>query len=221
MIKWMPCALLVLAVAGCTTPRPTAPNRAPSAGSVEELAAAIAADAKRSDLESDARIRGDLAADAGRNADACLAREPRAAACLYGRAIALGLEARAHPTRAGELLKSMLGSLGESEAADPLYDEAGSARVRALVLIRSPGWPLGPGDAEAGLVAARRAAALRPKWPPNLLALAEALAKNGDPSGARENYQHARDAAVALPSGADRDRWLQEAEEALRRPAGH
>jgi hypothetical protein len=26
---------------------------------------------------------------------------------------------------------------------------------------------------------------------------------------------------VALPSGADRDRWLQEAEEALRRPAGH
>jgi hypothetical protein len=90
-----------------------------------------------------------------------------------------------------------------------------------LVLIRSPGWPLGPGDAEAGLVAARRAAALRPKWPPNLLALAEALAKNGDPSGARENYQHARDAAVALPSGADRDRWLQEAEEALRRPAGH
>ena len=41
---------------------------------------------------------------------------------------------------------------------------------------------------------------LRPLYPPNLLALAEALAKTGDPSGARESYARARDAALALPA---------------------
>jgi hypothetical protein len=184
---------------------------------VEELAAAIAADAKRSDREPDAKIRAELAAEANNDAAACLAREPQAAGCLYGRAIALGLEARAHPTRAGELLNAMLGSLADAEAVDPSYDEAGPARVRALVLIRAPGWPLGPGDAETGLVAARRAATLRPQYPPNLLALAEALAKTGDSSGARQNYEHARALAQALPAGTDRDGWLREADEALLR----
>jgi hypothetical protein len=187
---------------------------------VQELAAAIAADAKRSDDESDTKIRVELAAQANRDATSCLAREPQSAACLYGRAVALGLEARAHPTRAGELLKVMLGSLADAEAADPYYDEAGPARVRALVLIRAPGWPLGPGDAQEGLVAARRAATLRPQYPPNLLALAEALAKTGDSNGARANYERARDLAQALPAGTDRDRWLREANEALRTQSG-
>jgi len=212
----MGCALIALVVVGCRTP-PAEPPRIPKASTVEELAAAIAADAKRSDRERDAKIRAELAAEASDDAAACLAREPQAAACLYGRAIALGLEARAHPTRAGELLNAMLGSLADAEAVDPSYDEAGPARVRALVLIRAPGWPLGPGDAETGLVAARRAATLRPQYPPNLLALAEALAKTGDSNGARQNYEHARALAQALPAGTDRDGWLREADEALLR----
>jgi hypothetical protein len=214
----MGCALIALVVVGCrTAPRLVEPHRIPKVGTVEELAAAIDADAKRSDRESDAKIRAELAAEASRDAAACLAHEPQAAACLYGHAIALGLEARAHPTRAGELLNAMLGSLADAEAVDPSYDEAGPARVKALVLIRAPGWPLGPGDAEAGLVAARRAASLQPQYPPNLLALAEALAKTGDSNGARENYEHARALAQALPAGTDRDGWLREADEALRR----
>jgi hypothetical protein len=203
----------------CRAPlRPTVPSPVPTTpASVEELASAIASDAQRSEHEPDAKIRGELAAEASRDAEACIAREPHAAACLYGRAVALGLEARAHPTRSGELLNGMLESLASAESADPNYDEAGPARVRALVLIRAPGWPLGPGDAAAGLVAARRAATLRPQYPPNLLALAEALAKTGDQNGARENYQRARDLAQALPSTAERDGWLREADEALRR----
>ena len=58
---------------------------------------------------------------------------------------------------------------------------------------------------------------LRPLYPANLLALAEALAKTGDANGARENYQRARDAAQALPAAADRDEWLSEADQGLRR----
>jgi hypothetical protein len=76
---------------------------------------------------------------------------------------------------------------------------------------------LGPGDADAALVAARRAVTLRPLYPPNLLVLAEALAKTGDGNGAREYYARARDAALALPASADRDEWLREAEQGLQR----
>lgn len=187
-------------------PRPTA-----------ELAAAIDSAAARSDNEPDPKVRAELAAQAVSDADTCLAHDPQAAACLYGRAVARGLNARAHPTHAGEILNSMLEDLARAESADCYYDEAGPARVRALVLIRAPGWPLGPGDSEAGLVAARRAVALRPLYPPNLLALAEALSKNGDGSAAREGYARARDAALALPAAADRDQWLRQADQGLQR----
>jgi hypothetical protein len=214
--RWVGCGVLALLLVACGAPlRPTLPGTTPT--SVVQLAAAIQSDALRSDQEPDSKVRVDLAAEATRDADACIALDPLAAACLYGRAVALGLEARAHPPRAGELLTAMLGNLANAEAADPGYDQGGPARVRALVLIRAPGWPLGPGDPEAGLAAANRAANLQPLYPPNLLALAEALAKNGDPNGARQAYAHARDAAQALPAAADRDRWLHEADQALQR----
>ncbi len=189
----------------------------PTPTSVEALAAAIAADSARSDHEPDAKARDELAAAANRDADACLTLDPHAAACLYWHAVAMGLDAKAHPTRAVGLLKGMLEALAAADAADPNYDRAGPARVRALVLVRAPGWPLGPGDADAGSVAARRAVTLQPQYPPNLLALAEALAKTDDADGARENYTLARDIARALPASADRDDWVRQAEHGLQK----
>jgi hypothetical protein len=56
---------------------------------------------------------------------------------------------------------------------------------------------------------------LKPRYPPNLLALAEALAKSGDATGAREAYTRARDAAQGAPDVADRDDWLHQANEGL------
>ncbi len=219
MIRRFCMACVVLAVAACAnrlpSPSPSLPPPNGQPSSVAELALAIDAAAKRSDHETDAKVRDQLAADAGRDADACLAREPQAAACLYGRAVALGLMARAHPTRAIEILGSMLDALAKAETADAGYQEAGSARVRALVLIRAPGWPLGPGDTDAGLVAARRAVALSPLYPPNLLALAEALAKSGDAAGAKLNYSRARDTALALSAVGDREDWLRQAQQGL------
>jgi tetratricopeptide (TPR) repeat protein len=211
--------LVALLVTACVTPKQSgvsAPATAPT--SVEGLAEAIQMDSQRSDRESDAKVRAQLADEASSYADACLAKAPQAAACLYGRGVASGLQARAHPARAGELLKSMLGSLNSADAADSNYDQAGPSRVRALVLIRAPGWPVGPGDADAGLDSARRAVQLQPSHPPNLLALAEALTKTGDANGAREAYARARTAAQALPAtNADRDEWLREADQGLER----
>lgn len=220
-------AVLMVLVAACaSTARretPPPPAQAPATGpagsnSIEGYAAAIKAASERTDHESDSKVRADLAAEATRNADACLAMDAQAAACQYGKAVATGLEARAHPTRAVGLLSSMLQNLGNAENADPNYDKAGPARVRALVLIRAPGWPLGPGDTDAGLVAARRAVALAPDFPPNVLALAEALSKTGDNKSAHENYARARDLAQAAPAGPERNDWLHDADEGLARP---
>jgi hypothetical protein len=186
---------------------------------IEQLAAAVAADAQRSDIETDSTIRSQLAADALGRAQACLERAPQEAACLYYHAVALGLKARAHPLQANEALKLMLEALGAAEAADPDYDQAGPARVKALVLVKAPAWPLGPGDAEAGLASARRAVTLRSQYPPNVLALAEALAKSGDAHGAEDAYRHARELSQALPPSRDREDWLREADQALGRRA--
>lgn len=205
---------LALSMVACNA-APLRTITAPSSLSVDELAAAIEADARRSDAETDSKIREQLAAEAASEAQACISRAPQSAACLYYRGIALGLDAKAHPLHATEALKSMLASLDSAESADATYGQAGPARVKALVLTRAPGWPLGPGDAEAGLAAARRAVALAPSYPPNVLALAEAQAKTSDSSGARATYERARWLAQALPPGADREAWLREAEQGL------
>jgi hypothetical protein len=214
------CILAALTLAACTVPahRPAAPPSAPpSAASVAELAAEIDADARKSDHESDAQARAQLAADARRDADACIAQAPQAPACLFGSALALGLEARAHPAHAPATLKDMLATLARAEALDPAYEDAGPARVQALVLARAPPWPLGPGDPEQAVASARRAVALRPAYPPNWLALAEAQSKAGSAADAEASYGRARDAARALPESPDRTDWLQQAEQ----HAGH
>ena len=207
--------VLALLLAGCAG-RPTQPPAA-SGASIEQLAAAVADDAARSERETDARVREQIADDALSNADACIAKEPQAAACLYERAVALGLQARAHPARALDLLKSMLELLSRADTADADYDQAGASRVRALVLLRAPGWPLGPGDVDAGLEAARRAISLKPQYVPNVLALAEAQGKSGDVTGARDSYARARALAQALPPGQDREDWLRRADQGLQR----
>ena len=206
---------LALFVAACATgPKPGPPI--PASATVADLALQIAADSRRSDTEADSRIREALADDALRRALACLSRDSRAAACFYGQAIALGLQAKARPVGAIGLLNEMLQSLTSADAADPNYDQAGPSRVRALVLLRAPSWPLGPGDADAGLEFARRAVMLQPQFPPNLLALAEGLAKTDNGPAAMETYAQARKLAEAMPASADREDWLREADDGLR-----
>jgi cytochrome c5 len=87
--------------------------------------------------------------------------------------------------------------------------------VQALVWIRAPGWPLGPGDPQRGLAAAQRAVALRAQYPPNWLALAEAQSKTEATAEARASYLHARDLAGALPDTPDRADWLKQAEQGM------
>jgi tetratricopeptide (TPR) repeat protein len=222
-------SLAAVVLGGCAslsrhpTPAPSAPagstgtnvGSETNAGSVEQYAAVIKANSELSDHEPDSNVRADLAARSLSAADACLALDAQAAACRYGKAVAVGMEARVHPTKAIALINSMLQDLSAAESADPNYDKAGPSRVRALVLIRAPGWPLGPGDTDAGLAAAREAVSLQPDYPANVLALAEALSKTGDAKGARASYQHALDLAQALPAGPESYEWIRAAQDGL------
>jgi hypothetical protein len=207
--------IAVLPLAACTVPphRPAAPPVFPPPKTIAELAAGIDADAAKSDHATDPQVRAELAADARRSADACLAQAPEAVGCVFGNALALGLDARVHPAHALGTLNDMLTILARAEAIDAAYADAGPARVRALVLTRAPGWPLGPGDPERALEAARRAVALRPAYPPNWLALAEAQSKAESAADAQASYARARDAARALPESPERAEWLREAEQ--------
>ena len=169
------------------------------------------------DHERGTKLRVDLAVSAVQTAQWCKRRDPKLAACDYWLAVAVGLQARELRITADDGLKTMVPALQRAIDGDPAYDEAGPDRVMALVLLRAPSWPLGPGDVEAGLTHAKKAVQLRPDYPPNLFALAEALAANKDREGARAAYLKGKSLASGRREAQDPDApfWIVEADEGL------
>jgi hypothetical protein len=166
---------------------------------------------------SDAEERGSLVTLGVEAAQLCAARAPANAACDYALAIALGQQARERHATGRDGLAKMVAALRRAIATDPGLDGGGPHRVLALVYLRAPGWPAGPGDSEAGLAEARAAVALFPDHPANVLALAEALRRNGRPSEALAACARAKDLANARRGAGDPDasEWLAEANRGL------
>jgi len=161
-------------------PQGSAPAPAPDANAGHGPAyflALVQGDSDLIDTEKYASGRERLVADAQSQAERCLALAPQDGQCHYARGIVYGLAAREQPVLAGTLLKNMLDSLAQAEALSPGIDHAGPARLQAIVLMRAPSWPLGPGDADAALAAARRAVAIDPAYPANLAVLRDARKK--------------------------------------------
>lgn len=184
---------------------------------VEGLDRAVRAAVWLAQRERSADARGRRATEAVELAQLCVARAPEDARCDYGLALGLGVQAREHPSTVAEGLKLMVERLRRAAGKDPMIDCGGPERVLALVLLRAPGWPLGPGDPESGLVEARKAEARAPQFPPNPLALAEALAANGDAAGAREATLRGLGLAEARAAAGDPDapEWVEEARRLL------
>jgi hypothetical protein len=212
----------VLMLCGCSVPRPALPP--PLTGAAlppPQLVAAVRADTDRIDHSKDAAERTRLLGAATANAQQCLAQAPDNGACHYAWAQVLGLTARERPVQAAALLKQMLANLKQAEALDPSFDHSGPARLTATVLLRAPGWPLGPGDADAAVIAAQRAVDAEPAYPPNLITLAQAQAKTEALAPARATYDQARVAiaawqGVTAEAAAERVQWQQELEQGLR-----
>jgi hypothetical protein len=160
--------------------------------------------------------RGTLVATALAAGERCVARAPNTP-CDYWKVVARGLGARENPATGLGEAKSIIEALHRLEATQSRTEDGGPSRMLALLLLRAPGWPVGPGDADAGLVEARKALALVPGHPLNHLVLGEALAATGDTEGAKAAYFEAKRlgqqrAAAGDPDGAD---WAAQAEAAM------
>src|SRR3984885_11398141 len=225
-------ALTLLALSACTLPhpatQPTANGAAVSGAAVlspSQLVASVQHDSDLIDHSTDSAERTRLLAGATENARQCVAIAPQNGACLYAQAQVLGLMARERPTQAVARLKEMLASLTQAEALDPGFDHAGPARLSAVVLLRAPGWPLGPGDPDAALAAAQRAVDRDAAYPPNLITLAQAQAKTDATTAARATFAKARLAVQAWTGAQDntqdqvaaaRAQWQRDVDEGLR-----
>jgi hypothetical protein len=186
---------------------------------VDGLLGALRAAAFRIERTREAPARGALAAEAVQVGQWCERRAPTSPACKYRLAVALGQQARERTSTARDALGRMVNLLREAVAQDPRLDRAGPHRVLALVLLRAPGWPVGPGDPEQGLREARAAADLFPDDAENQLVLGEALAANDHAAEGRAALERAAALADRAAEAGDPDapRWRDEARAALSR----
>jgi tetratricopeptide (TPR) repeat protein len=182
------------------------------------FAGAIRAKAFRIGREKDGAERTRLAESAVITGQLCQENAPTAPACDYWLAAALGLQARERSATGHDALPRMVDLLRRAIRTDPAIDQAGPHRLLAIVLLRAPGWPMGPGDAEAALPEAQAAARAAPEFPPNQLALGEALKKNGRTADARTAYSQALRLATEAAARGDPDAkgWVDDASAALR-----
>lgn len=139
---------------------------------------------------------------------------PGSPRCAYWLGVGLGVQARERRSTAIDALRRIEALWYEALEGDPAQDHAGPERALALLYLRAPGWPTGPGDPEAGLEMARAAVERAPDFPPNLMALAEALAENGEygeyDSVRRRAVESVRRAAEA--GDPDAPEWLESLE---------
>jgi hypothetical protein len=187
---------------------------------VDGLAGAVRVRAWLVEHTSSAAERLALATAAVEGGQWCQRRAPGSPVCDYWLAVGLGLQARERSATAKAGLKVMVAALRRAAAADPGLDQAGPHRVLALVLLRAPGWPLGPGDAESALAEARAAVALAPDHPPNQSALGEALLANGRAEEGRAALGRALARARAAAGDPDAPDWIREAERLLLETGG-
>jgi hypothetical protein len=220
--------LTALALASCAATRTAQPPAGGAAVvgtmSPAQLLAVVQQAADGIDRSTDPAQRTQLLAAATASARQCLAQAPGSGACQYAQAQVQGLSARARPLEAPSQLKGMLASLTKAEAEDPGLDHAGPARLAAVVLLRAPPWPLGPGDVDAAVTAAQRAVQREPGYPPNLITLGQAQAKGVGIPAARATFTKAQQAVqdwMGAPSeqpavvAADRARWQLQVEQGL------
>jgi tetratricopeptide (TPR) repeat protein len=191
--------------------------RSADPSAVAGLLGAMRAAGFRIEREQDGSQREKLAVEAVQLGQWCQRRAPKDPACAYRLAIALGEQTRERTSTAKDALGKMVSLLREAIAADPSLDHAGPHRVLALVLLRAPGWPVGPGDPEEGLREAEKAVALFPDDPENQLALGDALEKNGRAGDARAAWERAAALAEKEAAAGDPDaaRVRDEARSAL------
>jgi hypothetical protein len=165
----------------------------------------------------DGARRKELAIEGVQIGQWCRRLHPSVPECTYRLALAVGQQARERTSTATDGLDVMVELLKEVIAEAPELDFAGGQRVLALVLVRAPGWPTGPGDPEYALEFAEAAVEAFPDYPPNQLVLGEALRDNDRRDQAKHTLERGVELARARLAAGDPEAadWITQAEEAL------
>jgi hypothetical protein len=169
--------------------------------------------------ETDPDTREDFATRAVHAGQWCRSIDPGEPACSYRLAIAVGVQARERPGTGVDAMPVMIELLEAARGAEPGLDHGGPDRVLALLYLRAPGWPTGPGDPDLGYEYAVAAVRIDPGYPHNYLVMGEALEKVERKNEAVEAYKTACELTEEQQEyrGRDAREWLEQAEAALRR----
>jgi tetratricopeptide (TPR) repeat protein len=135
----------------------------------------------------------------------CERRAAHQPECDYRLAIGLGQQARERPSTGADALGKMVTLLQAVSAADPKLDHAGASRVLALLYLRAPAWPAGPGDNDKALEEAHEAFRLFPDAYDNEAVLGEAYLAKGIRDAAAIYYRFALKLATAAQAAGDPD----------------
>jgi len=181
----------------------------------EPIIGAVRAQVWLAENDPDVELRRATAMKSVSTAQWCGRRDRENPTCPYWLALAVGVQANQRRATADDGLKVMIRALHSAIERDERTDRAGPHRVLALVLLRAPGWPVGPGDPDTGLVHAERAAELYPDFAPNWLALGEALRDTEQPARSLAAYRCALQVAEAQEGHPDSPGWTEEAHLAL------
>ena len=184
---------------------------------VEPLIEAVRARIWLSDHTDDDAVRLQEIVSAVQTAQWCPRRAPDDPRCDYWLGAALGIQARERRTTALDALPKIVELFQSAADGDPTIEQGGPDRALALTYLRAPGWPTGPGDPNLGLEHAQRAVELMPDYPPNQLALGEALSAVEDPEASRKAYETGLAKAREMERDGDPNAgtWVKEAEQAL------
>lgn len=144
---------------------------------------------------------------------------PEEVECDYLLALGLGLQGRERRSTAIDALPKVVSLLQSAIELAPRMDNAGPHRVLALVYMRAPGWPTGPGDIDLGYEQARLAVQLDAGHPPNQMALGEAHRELDESDKSHAAYAEAERLAIERveQNVPDAQEWLDQARRALER----
>ena len=183
--------------------RASADQRSPAALILSRCAALCAdgePDTKK--VLAETQIGIDAASVAGGGAKG----DPRAS---YYLAVNLGMQLRLLGLDAIARIKELQDALAAA-VADPSEDQGGPLRILAMLYLRAPAWPVGPGDPEAALPLLKDAVERFPSHPQNHLFYAMALEANGEREKALSELAIAADMARPSLWGESAGRWLAE-----------
>ncbi|MFT3698040.1 MAG: hypothetical protein QM831_33170 [Kofleriaceae bacterium] len=145
----------------------------------------------------------------------CGKRAPGNAECDYRLAIAIGQQARERTATGKDAMDRMVALLKNASKKAPELDGGAPHRVLAIVYLRAPAWPMGPGDPEAALDEAKAAVTIK-STAENQLTLGEAYAANDQTDAAKQAYGKALGLARESKDP-DAGQWAKQAEEGLRK----